>query len=121
MFRKIHSISTLFTAGRILAVALALTGGLAACASDAPHVVQASANMEEVHLITGMATQIEMPNESRVQSVVVGNPNLVTADRADNVVNLVPKEGTGETNLIVRATENGETKVYQYRVIVQGG
>jgi hypothetical protein len=37
------------------------------------------------------------------------------------VVNLVPKEHSGETNLIVRFRgEERETKVYQYRAIVQG-
>lgn len=93
---------------------------LAACASSQPRVIQASADAPEVRLTTGMATQIEMPNSNHVQSIVVGNPALLTAERADNVVNLVPKEGTGETNLIVRSTdEDGDTKVYQYRVIVQ--
>jgi type IV secretory pathway VirB9-like protein len=94
---------------------------LAGCATSKPHIVQASSDMQEVRLTSGMATQIEMPDSMRVQSVVTGNPNLVTAERADNVVNLVPKEGSGETNLIVRATDSdGDTKVYQYRVIVQG-
>ncbi len=93
---------------------------LAACASDTPRIIQATSNMPDVRLTPGMATQVEMP-AGRVQSVVVGNPSLVTADRADNVVNLVPKEGSGETNLIIRSADNdGDIKVYQYRVIVQG-
>ena len=94
---------------------------LAGCASDQPHVVQVSSDMPSVHLTSGMATQIEMPKDQRVQSVVTGNPALVTAEPADNVVNLVPKEGSGETNLIVRAVdEDGHSKVYQYRLTVQG-
>lgn len=94
---------------------------MAACASDKPHVVQATSDMPQIRLTSGMATQVEVPNSSRVQSVVTGNPNLVTADHVDNVVNLVPKEGSGETNLIVRATDDGgDTKVYQYRIVVQG-
>jgi hypothetical protein len=93
---------------------------LAACASDAPRVVQASADAKEIHLTGGMATQIEMPSGWRVQSVVVGNPTLVSADRAEGVVNLVPKDGvSGDTNLIVRATEDGsEVKVYQYKLTI---
>jgi hypothetical protein len=101
-------------------IALTASLALAACASDTPRIVQASPNSPEVRLAGGMATQIEMPASTRVQSVTVGNPALVTADRADNIVNLLPKEGSGETNLIVRAVdEDGHAKVYQYRVIVQ--
>ena len=94
---------------------------LAACSSDTPHIIQPSSDSPTVQLVGGQATQIEMPSSRRVQSVAVGNPALVTAERADNVVSLIPKEGAaGETNLIVRAAdEDGETKVYQYRVIVQ--
>ncbi len=93
---------------------------LAACASNNPRIIQASSDMPDVRLTPGMATQVEMP-AGRVQSVVVGNPSLVTAERADNVVNLVPKEGSGETNLIIRATDDdGEVKAYQYRIIVPG-
>jgi hypothetical protein len=92
---------------------------LGACASEGPHVVQASTSAPEVHLTNGMATQIEVPEGSHVQSVVVGSPNLVSAERADNVVNLVPKGGTGQTNLIIRAyDEDRRSQVYQYRVIV---
>ena len=94
---------------------------MTACASDKPHVVQASSDASELRLTGGMATQIEMPDGERVQSVVTGNPALVTAERAGDVVNLIPKEGSGETNLIVRAIdEDGSSKVYQYRLIVQG-
>lgn len=95
---------------------------LSACSSaETPRIVQASAGMPEVRLTNGMATQIEMPSQARVQSIVVGNPSLVSADRTDDIVNLTPKEGSGETNLIVRAVdEDGHAQVYQYRVIVSG-
>ena len=43
---------------------------LAACASDEPRIVQASADAKELRLTGGMATQIEMPSGQRVQSVV---------------------------------------------------
>src|ERR1700681_4370041 len=95
---------------------------LVACSfsSDSPRIVRASADMPEVRLTEGMATQIELPSSGRVQSVTTGNPALVVAERTDNVVNLVPKEGSGETNLIIRSIdEDGDVKVYQYRVIVQ--
>jgi type IV secretory pathway VirB9-like protein len=93
---------------------------LTACASETPRIVQATTDMQEVRLTSGMATQIEMPGSSRVQSVTVGNPDLVTADRADNIVSLVPKDGSGETNLIVRAMDDsGRSQIYQYRIIVQ--
>ncbi len=102
-------------------IALAFGFALSACASDQPRIVQATTDMPQVRLTSGMATQIEVPGSARVQSVVTGNPGLVTADHVDNIVNLVPKEGTGETNLIVRATnDSGDSKVYQYRVVVQG-
>jgi type IV secretory pathway VirB9-like protein len=93
---------------------------LTACAEDKPHVVQTSADTPAVHLTEGIATQIEMPEGERVQSVVTGNPSLVVAEREDNVVNLIPGKGAGETNLIVRATDEGRrSKVYQYRLIVE--
>ena len=95
---------------------------LAACASnnDAPRVVQAKPGMEEIRLVSGMATQIEIPNNARIQSITVGNTELVSTERGDGIVNLMPKNGTGETNIIVRATdEEGHSKVYQYRLIVQ--
>ena len=67
-----------------------------------------------------MATQIEMPNGARVQSVTVGNSSLLTADKDADIVNLSAKDGAGETNLIVRARDaDGKTKVYQYHVVVQ--
>ena len=96
---------------------------LTACSSssDMPRIVQASSVMPEVRLIQGMATQIEMPDTGRVQSVTVGNPDLVTAERADGIVNLLPKASTGETNLIVRSfDEDNHSHIYQYRLILQG-
>jgi type IV secretory pathway VirB9-like protein len=95
---------------------------LAACASSEPHIIQPSADMTDLRLQGGMATQIELPSSERVQSVVTGNPSLVIADKSDNIVNLVPTNKSGETNLIVRTTERGggDSKVYQYRLIVEG-
>ncbi len=95
---------------------------LAACSADKPHVIQASSDSPSVRLTSGMATQIEMPSSEHVQSVITGNPGMVIAEAADNVVNLIPKgESSGETNVIVRTTdEDGQSKVYQYRVTVQG-
>lgn len=110
---------TMFKKGLLLAVCGV---ALSACSSstDMPHVVQATVGMPEVRLTQGMATQIEMPAKARVQSLTVGNPSLLTAERADDIVNLMPKDGSGETNLIVRAVdEEGHSKVYQYRIIVQ--
>ena len=90
----------------------------AACASDKPHVVELTRDTEEIRLTSGMATQIEMPDGEHVKSVVTGNPALVVAEAADDVVNLIP-EKPGETNLIVRVTDSGrEAKVYQYRVYI---
>ncbi|MEI8393122.1 MAG: pilus assembly protein N-terminal domain-containing protein [Rhodospirillaceae bacterium] len=93
---------------------------LAACASSQPRVVQATSDMPEIRLTAGMATQIEMPTATgRVQSVTVGNPSLVTAERNSDVVNLLAKGSPGETNLIIRAIdEDGKAKVYQYRILV---
>ncbi len=95
---------------------------LSACASpDAPRIVQPTVNMPEVRLVSGMATQVELPDSNRVQSLVTGNPDLVVAQEANGVVSLMPKAGIGETNLIIRSVdEDGRGKVYQYRVIVQG-
>jgi type IV secretory pathway VirB9-like protein len=93
---------------------------LAACASPEPKVVQIAPDAQVVNLTPGTATQIEMPDGERVQSVVTGKPSLVIADKADNVVNLVPGDGTGETNLIVRVKDSdNRSKVSQYRIIVQ--
>ncbi len=93
---------------------------LVSCASETPHVVQVSADAPDISLTKGMATQVEMPEGERVQSVVTGNPSIVTAEKADNVVNLVPGSNSGETNLIVRALDrDNHSKVYQYRIIVQ--
>ncbi|MDD5587474.1 MAG: hypothetical protein PHY92_11085 [Alphaproteobacteria bacterium] len=93
---------------------------LAACSSGTPRIIQTTSNTQEVRLTVGMATQIELPDSARVQSVVSGNPSMVTAEQTANVVNLIAKGGAGETNLIIRsADEDGHIKVYQYRVIVQ--
>ena len=89
---------------------------LAACASDDPRIIHATANTKEIHLMNGMATQVQLPADEQVQSAVTGNPDLVTVGRADNVVNLVARPGAvGTTNLIVRSTDSeGQPKVYQY-------
>ena len=93
---------------------------LAACASSAPHVIQASSNAPDLRLTKGMATQIEMPDAGHVQSIVVGDPTLVTAEQATDVVNLTAKGTAGETNLIIRSRDdNNEIKVYQYHITVQ--
>jgi hypothetical protein len=98
---------------------LTVCAALVACSTPQPHVIQASADAPEVRLTEGMATQIEMPDNGHVQSVVTGNPALVTAERSYNVVNLIPK-ATGETNVIVRfLSDSGDVKVYQYRVTIQ--
>ena len=93
---------------------------LAACASSAPRIIQATSGMPEIRLTIGMATQVEMPDAGRVQSITVGNPALVTADQATDVVNLVAKGSAGETNLIIRSRdEDNKVKVYQYHIVVQ--
>jgi len=94
---------------------------VAACASEEPRIIQASPNAKEIHLAGGLATQIELPAGERVQSAVTGNPDLVTVGRSDNIVNIVPSEKvSGDTNLIVRSVdEEGQPKVYQYRLSVQ--
>ena len=98
---------------------LAATIAVSACSSQ-PRVIQASSSSPEIRLTQGIATQIELPDDRRVKNVVVGNPSLVDAGQADNVVNLLTKQGSGETNLIIRSVdEDGNTKVNQYRVIVQ--
>jgi len=102
-------------------VVLLLSASLVACASNKPRIIQATGDLTPIRLTPGMATQIELPDNNRVQSVIAGNPSLITADHTDNVVNLLPKEGSGETNLIVRGqNSSGEVEIYQYRVIVQG-
>jgi hypothetical protein len=93
---------------------------LAACASSQPKIIQASASSPDIALTFGLATQIEMPDAGRVQSITVGNPALVTAEQSGDVVNLSAKEGSGETNLIIRSRdEDGHIKVYQYHITVQ--
>ncbi len=103
-----------------IATALFALLALSACASSAPKVIQASAKADDIRVTVGLATQIEMPRDTRVQSVIVGNPAILTADQAGDVVNLVAKGGAGETNLIIRAKdEDGDVKVFQYNVTVQ--
>ncbi len=93
---------------------------LTACSSSTPRIIQTSSSTQEVRLTSGMATQIELPEDTRVQSVVSGNPSLVTAEQTANVVNLIAKGSSGDTNLIIRAIdEDGHIKVHQYRVTVQ--
>lgn len=101
------------------AITMAMAFILAACSSSSPRVIQTTSGSPDVRLTVGLATQIELPDEMRVQSVVAGNPTLVSAEQSSNVVNLIAK-GIGETNLIIRALdEDNDAKVYQYRVIVQ--
>lgn len=103
---------------KITVVVLAFLA-LSACSSSTPKIVQTSSGSPEVRLQTGLATQIELPESRRVQSVVAGNPSLVTTESSSNVVNLIAK-GAGETNLIIRAVDDdGDARVYQYRVIIQ--
>ena len=99
---------------------LFMTGlALAACSSVQPKVIQASSGSPNISMTVGLATQIEMPDEGRVQSIIVGNPALVTAEQAGDVVNLVGK-GDGETNLIIRSRdEDNKVKVYQYHITIQ--
>lgn len=94
---------------------------LSACASSQPKIIQATTGMPDIRITVGMATQIEMPDQGRVQSVAVGDPALLSAEQATDVVSLVAKGSAGETNLIIRSrNEDGDLKVYQYRVIIQG-
>jgi len=93
---------------------------LAACAASQPHVIQASASSPEILITVGMATQIEMPDQARVTSVVVGNKELVLAEQQGDVVTLSGKDAAGETNLIVRARDDGgKVQIYQYHITVQ--
>lgn len=103
---------------RLFLASLALLG-LAACSSSAPRVIQASSSAPDMRITVGMATQVEMPNDGHVQSVTVGDPTLLSAEQAGDVVNLVAK-AKGETNMIIRSREDGDTKVYQYRITIQG-
>lgn len=92
----------------------------AACASDQPRVIQTSSGAANIDLTAGLATQVELPANERVQSVVVGNTDLVSTSQDGDVINLAAKAGAGDTNMIVRATdEDGDAKVYQYRITVQ--
>jgi len=102
------------------ALLMALTM-LAACSSSNPRIVQSSSDMKDVTLTVGMATQIEMPDARMVQSAVVGNPDLVLVKKNDDVVSLIAKGDTGETNLIIRAIDDDKNvAVYQYRVVIPG-
>ena len=93
---------------------------LSACASSSPKIIQATSNMPDIRVTVGMATQIEMPDAGRVQSIAVGDPALVTAEQATDVVSLIAKGGTGETNLIIRSRDDdNELHIYQYRIIIQ--
>lgn len=93
---------------------------LAACSSAQPKVIQASADSPDIRLTSGLATQVEMPEQARVVSVAVGNPSLVSVEKEGDIVSLIPKAGEGQTNLIIRAREDsGKIKVFQYRVFVQ--
>lgn len=93
---------------------------LGACASDQPKIIQATTDMPDIRVTVGMATQVEMPKAGRVQSVAIGNPALVTAEQSSDVVSLIAKGGEGETNLIIRARDDeGDIKIYQYRIVVQ--
>ena len=105
---------------RISTIAIFAFLSLVGCASDQPHVIKAEAG-PEVDVKAGMATQIEMPNAARVQTVTVGNPSLVEVAKDSDIVNLTAKAGAaGETNLIVRSRDDsGDTKVYQYHVVVE--
>lgn len=103
------------------ALALSVLVSLTACASQSPRIIQATTGMDEIRITAGMATQVEMPEGGRVVSVAVGDPNIISAEKDADVVSLVGKGPSGETNLIVRARDDdGDLKVYQYRVVVQG-
>ncbi len=104
---------------KTIAISVALMA-LSACASNnTPRIIQTMPGAQEVHLTSGIATQVEMPDNSRVQSVVIGNPSLATAEQSGNLVNLLAKSGSGETNMIIRSIdEDGRSHVDQYRVTV---
>jgi hypothetical protein len=93
---------------------------LTACAASQPHVIRAAADSPDITITVGMATQIEMPDQGRVSSVVVGNKDLVIAEQQGDVVTLSAKDGAGETNLIIRSRDDGgNVKVYQYHITVR--
>ena len=93
---------------------------LSACSTPAPKIIQATSDAPDLQLTGGLATQVEMPEKMRAVSVAVGNPNLVSAERDGDVVTLVSKGGEGQTNLIIRARDDeGKTKVFQYKILVQ--
>ncbi len=101
-------------------IALASLLFFAACAPSQPRIIQASSGSPQIVLKPGMVTQIEMPDAGNVQSITVGNPDLVSADKTGDVVNLLAKGGAGETNLIIRSNDQGSrANVYQYHIVVQ--
>jgi hypothetical protein len=101
-------------------ITLIAVATLSACASAQPKVIQSTSGTTDIALTIGMATQIEMPDQGRVQSITVGNPALVAAEQNSDVVNLTAKGGAGETNLIIRERdEDGHVKVFQYHITVQ--
>lgn len=115
----IHPIERAFAMLKKSAAFMLVLASLAACSTPQPKIIQAASGMQEIRLTVGMATQLEMPEAGRVQSVAVGNPALVTAEQASDVVSLIAKGGEGETNLIVRSRdEDGKVHIYQYRLIV---
>jgi len=92
---------------------------LAACSTPQPRIIQASSGNQNIHLAQGMATQVEMPDNGRVETMTVGNPALVDASQAGDVVTLLGKDKGGETNLIIRARDDsGDMQVYQYHITV---
>jgi uncharacterized lipoprotein YajG len=122
MFKQTSSHSPSSTKSAFAKSTVALLGffALAACAASQPRIIQPSADSQEITLTVGMATQIEMPDQGKVQTIAVGNPSLVTAEKDADIVSLTAKGGAGETNLIVRARdEDGHIKLYQYRIVVQ--
>jgi len=93
---------------------------LAACASSKPQIIQTSSSDQEVYVTIGMATQIELPEDSRVASAVVGDKDLVSVESGGDVVTVSANSGEGETNLILRVRDDGgDIENFQYRVIVQ--
>jgi Flp pilus assembly secretin CpaC len=101
-------------------ISCAIIIGFTACSSSEPKVIQATSDSPLIRLAVGMATEIEVPADSRVRSVAVGNPSMVTATNSSDVVNLISTGKIGETNLIIRcADSDGQIKVYQYRIVIE--
>jgi len=92
---------------------------LSACGSDEPGITNASSDLPQIRLMSGMATQIDAPDGRTIDSAVIGDPSLADLDVVSNVLNIFPKDHEGETNLIMRASdEDGNVKVYQYLLVV---